>query len=90
MVMRVVTWSHVSLALLPATGAMGLCATVLNLANATGLHRNRITNIEVGGYTGTQDSFALIESAFREAGVEFVPQSGGRFHDRPDTSYEGQ
>jgi DNA-binding XRE family transcriptional regulator len=47
--------------------------TVRDLAKATGLHRNTITNIEVGRYGGNQDSIALIESVFRKAGVEFSP-----------------
>jgi hypothetical protein len=63
---------------------------VRDLAYATGLHRNTITNIEVGRYAGTQDSIAVIESVLRKAGVEFLPHNVGRFHDRPDTSYEGQ
>jgi DNA-binding XRE family transcriptional regulator len=64
--------------------------TVRDLAKATGLHRNTITNIEVGRYAGNQDSIALIESVFREAGVEFLPQNGVRLHEPPDASREGQ
>ena len=57
------------------------------LAKATGLHRNTITNIEVGRYAGNQDSIALIESVFRKAGVEFLPQNGVRFRETPNTSH---
>jgi transcriptional regulator with XRE-family HTH domain len=64
--------------------------TVRDLAKATGLHRNTITNIEVGRYAGNQDSIALIESVFRNAGVEFLPQNGVRLHKAPDTSHEGR
>jgi DNA-binding XRE family transcriptional regulator len=48
-------------------------------AEATGLHRNTITNIEVGRYAGNQDSIALIESVFQKACVEFLPRNGIRF-----------
>jgi DNA-binding XRE family transcriptional regulator len=63
--------------------------TVRDLAKATGLHRNTITNIEVGRYAGNQDSIALIESVFRKAGVEFLPHNGVRLHDPPETNHEG-
>jgi transcriptional regulator with XRE-family HTH domain len=63
--------------------------TVRDLAKATGLHRNTITNIEVGRYAGNQDSIGLIESVFRKAGVEFLPQNGVRLHQPPHTSHEG-
>jgi DNA-binding XRE family transcriptional regulator len=58
--------------------------TVRDLARATGLHRNTITNIEVGRYAGNQDSIALIENVFRREGVEFLPQNGVRFHEPPE------
>jgi DNA-binding XRE family transcriptional regulator len=64
--------------------------TVRDLAKATGLHRNTITNLEVGRYAGNQDSIALIESVLRKAGVEFLPQNGVRFHEPPDTGHEGR
>jgi DNA-binding XRE family transcriptional regulator len=64
--------------------------TVRDLAKATGLHRNTISNIEVGRYAGNQDSTALIESVFRKAGVEFLPQNGVRFHEAPNTSHESR
>jgi DNA-binding XRE family transcriptional regulator len=53
--------------------------TVRDLAKATGLHRNTITNIEVGRYAGNQESIALIENVFRKAGVEFLSDGGVRF-----------
>jgi transcriptional regulator with XRE-family HTH domain len=51
--------------------------TVRDLADATGLHRNTITNIEIGRYAGNQDSISLIESVLRNAGVEFIAENGG-------------
>src|SRR5262245_19283371 len=51
--------------------------TVRDLAEATGLHRNTITNIEVGRYAGDATTLALIESVLRRAGVEFITENGG-------------
>ena len=52
--------------------------TVRDLAKATGLHRNTITNIEVGRYAGNQDSMKLIEDVLDRAGVDFLPNNGVR------------
>jgi transcriptional regulator with XRE-family HTH domain len=51
--------------------------TVRDLAEATGLHRNTITNIEVNRYAGDPTSLALIEKILRAAGVEFIEEDGG-------------
>ena len=51
--------------------------TVRDLAQATGLHRNTITNIEVGRYAGDQKSLELIVAVLRKAGVEFIEENGG-------------
>jgi transcriptional regulator with XRE-family HTH domain len=51
--------------------------TVRDLAEATGLHRNTITNIEVGRYAGDATTLATIEAALRRAGVEFIDENGG-------------
>jgi transcriptional regulator with XRE-family HTH domain len=51
--------------------------TVRDLAKATGLHRNTVTNIEVGRYSGDPDTLALLEKALRAAGVEFIDENGG-------------
>jgi len=51
--------------------------TVRDLAEATGLHRNTISNIEVGRYSGNQESISLIEGVLRRAGVEFIDENGG-------------
>jgi len=51
--------------------------TVRDLAAATGLHRNTITNIEVGRYAGDETSLAVIERVLSKAGVEFLDENGG-------------
>src|SRR6516165_8662832 len=51
--------------------------TVRDLAEATGLHRNTITNIEVGRYVGDQKSLGLIEKVLRKAGIEFIDNKSG-------------
>ena len=51
--------------------------TVRDLADATGLHRNTINNIEVGRYAGDQKTLELIEKTLRAAGVEFIDENGG-------------
>jgi transcriptional regulator with XRE-family HTH domain len=51
--------------------------TVRDLAEATGLHRNTITNIETGKYAGDEASLATIETVLRRAGVEFIDENGG-------------
>jgi DNA-binding XRE family transcriptional regulator len=51
--------------------------TVRDLAEATGLHRNTITNIEVGRYAGDAGTLATIVKVFAEAGVQFIDENGG-------------
>jgi transcriptional regulator with XRE-family HTH domain len=51
--------------------------TVRDLADAAGLHRNTITNIEVGRYGGDPDTLTAIETVLRRAGVEFIDENGG-------------
>ena len=51
--------------------------TVRDLAEATGLHRNTINNIEVGRYAGDPRTLELIEKTLRAAGVEFIDENGG-------------
>ena len=46
--------------------------TVRNLAEASGLHRNTITNIEVGRYAGDPKTLAILEKILTKAGVEFT------------------
>jgi len=51
--------------------------TVRDLAEAAGVHRNTISNIEVGRYAGDQRTLEAIELTFRRAGVEFIDENGG-------------
>lgn len=51
--------------------------SVRDLAEATGLHRNTITNIEVGRYAGEPSTLALIKSVFDREGVQFIDENGG-------------
>jgi transcriptional regulator with XRE-family HTH domain len=51
--------------------------TVRDLAEATGLHRNTITNIEIGRYAGDQKTLEIIEAVLSKAGVEFIDENGG-------------
>jgi transcriptional regulator with XRE-family HTH domain len=51
--------------------------TVRDLAEATGLHRNTVTNIEVGRYAGDPATLAVLEKVLSSAGVEFIDENGG-------------
>ena len=51
--------------------------TVRDLAAATGLHRNTITNIEVGRYAGDPATLTLIRDVLSREGVEFIDENGG-------------
>jgi DNA-binding XRE family transcriptional regulator len=51
--------------------------TVRDLAKATDLHRNTITNIETERYAGDPQTVAVIEAVLRAAGVEFIDENGG-------------
>jgi DNA-binding XRE family transcriptional regulator len=51
--------------------------TVRDLAEATGLHRNTITNIEVGRYAGDPATLAMIKTVFTREGVQFIDENGG-------------
>ena len=51
--------------------------TVRDLAEATGLHRNTITNIEVGRYVGDPETLALIKRVLVQEGVQFIDENGG-------------
>ena len=44
---------------------------------AAGLHRNTISNIEVGRFGGDPDTLASIEKVLSAAGVEFIDENGG-------------
>jgi transcriptional regulator with XRE-family HTH domain len=51
--------------------------TVRDLAEAAGLHRNTITNLEIGRYAGDAKTLATIERVLINAGVEFINENGG-------------
>jgi transcriptional regulator with XRE-family HTH domain len=51
--------------------------TVRDLAAATGLHRNTITNIEVGRYAGDPATLTLIKDVLTREGVDFIEENGG-------------
>ena len=68
---------------MPVTGAQVRMAraalnwTVRDLAEATGLHRNTINNIEVGRYAGDPMTLEVMEKVLHQAGVEFIDENGG-------------
>jgi DNA-binding XRE family transcriptional regulator len=51
--------------------------TVRELAEAAGLHRNTINNIEVGRFAGDPDTLRSIEKVMTAAGIEFIDENGG-------------
>lgn len=51
--------------------------TVRDLAEATGLHRNTINNIEVGRYDADPATLQKIEKVLHAAGIEFIDENGG-------------
>jgi DNA-binding XRE family transcriptional regulator len=51
--------------------------TVRDLAKAAGIHRNTVTNIEVGRYAGDPKTILIIEKVLRRAGIEFIEADGG-------------
>jgi DNA-binding XRE family transcriptional regulator len=51
--------------------------TVRDLAEATGLHRNTINNVEVGRYAGDPATLRKIEKVLVAAGVDFIDENGG-------------
>ena len=51
--------------------------TVRDLAAATGLHRNTISNIEIGKYAGDPATLTLIKEILTREGVVFIDENGG-------------
>ena len=51
--------------------------TVRDLAEAADIHRNTVTNIEVGRYAGDRKTIDTIERVLRRAGIEFIEEDGG-------------
>ena len=50
---------------------------VRDLAGATRLHRNTITNIETGRCAGDVEMLTVIASVLKRAGMEFIEENGG-------------
>ena len=51
--------------------------SVRDLAEAAGIHRNTVTNIETRRYAGDATTLAAIVGALKRAGVEFIDENGG-------------
>jgi transcriptional regulator with XRE-family HTH domain len=51
--------------------------TVRDLAEAAGLHRNTVTNLEIGRYAGDPQTLAIIEQVLKRAGIDFIDENGG-------------
>ena len=51
--------------------------TVRRLAEVSGVHRNTITNIEVGRYAGDPKTLEIIETVLKRAGIQFIDENGG-------------
>jgi transcriptional regulator with XRE-family HTH domain len=51
--------------------------TVRDLAEAAGVHRNTITNLETGRYAGDAATLATLETVLRRAGIDFIDENGG-------------
>ena len=51
--------------------------SVRDLAEAAGIHRNTVTNIETGRYAGDAETLAAILGALKRAGVDFIAENGG-------------
>ncbi|MGC1236251.1 MAG: helix-turn-helix transcriptional regulator [Xanthobacteraceae bacterium] len=51
--------------------------SVRDLAEAAGVHRNTVTNIETGRYAGDAETVAALVGALKRAGVEFIAENGG-------------
>jgi transcriptional regulator with XRE-family HTH domain len=51
--------------------------SLAELAKASGVHRNTISNFETEKYGGDPERVAAIRAALEAAGVEFIPENGG-------------
>jgi transcriptional regulator with XRE-family HTH domain len=64
----------------PAQVRMGRAAlkwSLADLAKASGVHRNTISNFETERYAGSADVIVSIRAALETAGVEFIAENGG-------------
>lgn len=48
-----------------------------DLAKASGVHRNTISNFETGKFGGSETVRTAIREALEAAGVEFIAENGG-------------
>lgn len=60
------------------------------LAEASGIARATIKNLETSSTTPRLDTLLTIQRALEEAGVEFIPGSGVRLREKEITSFEGR
>jgi transcriptional regulator with XRE-family HTH domain len=51
--------------------------TVRDLAEAPRLHRNTVTNLEIGRYAGDPQTLAIVEQVLARAGIDFIDENGG-------------
>lgn len=51
--------------------------SLVDLAKASGVHRNTVSNFETGKFAGSADSLDAIRSALEAAGVVFIEENGG-------------
>ncbi|RWF41831.1 MAG: XRE family transcriptional regulator [Mesorhizobium sp.] len=51
--------------------------SVRDLSDASGVHRNTITNIETGKSGGDAETIKKLRSSLEAAGVQFIPENGG-------------
>lgn len=51
--------------------------SLADLARASGVHRNTISNFETGKYAGEPEKLAAVRAALETAGVEFIAENGG-------------
>jgi transcriptional regulator with XRE-family HTH domain len=48
-----------------------------DLAEASGVHRNTVSNYETGKYAGSPEALNAIRRALEGAGVVFIDENGG-------------
>lgn len=51
--------------------------SLADLAQASGVHRNTISNFETGRFGGSEPATTAIRAALEAAGVEFIAENGG-------------
>jgi len=64
-----------SIAVIPAQAKMARAAlgwTLDDVAKAAGVHRNTVSNFELGKYGGDPETLAKMRKAFEAAGLEFT------------------